>query len=110
MRSAALRISALLIIGLLGTSLSCHAVGQEIPKKALKLIAQAAKEQGVSVKELRRNPELRRKIFEKLRKNPKLRAEIGRIIEEGGSPTRPITWPRARRSEGQLWRGSSPKR
>ena len=85
MRPAIQKISAILVIGFMGISFGCRSVGEEIPRKALKLIAKFARERGISVKELRRNPELRRKVFDEFKKDSKLRAEIKRMIEERGS-------------------------
>ena len=85
MKSTIPKVLTLLIVGFMMVSFNHHALGQGMPKKALRLIAKVAKERGVSVKELRRNPKLRQKVFEEFKKNPKLRAEIKRIIDEGES-------------------------
>jgi len=85
LKSTIPKVLTLLIVGFMMASFNYHALGQGMPKKALRLIAKVAKEQGVSVKELRRNPKLRQKVFEEFKKNPRLRAEIKRIIDESES-------------------------
>lgn len=65
------------------TALSGYeAVCQDVPEKALRLIAQVARERGISLEELKKNPELRKKIFREIKENPELRGKVGRILEE----------------------------